>query len=338
MEATLENETVKSLEESMGELHVDAVKKLPPPDPAEFKLKYEVKIKMSTFGEHLAKDLFLIGHNALRWELMDLQRVMLRFFNERFQVGKTDVEQLLGWLEVFFELVGEYFDYEETLLFPWISTRIVLNFGEHGIHLRLRMKAKLLLVMRACEDYYSRFLYTAPGELLPEFCEVLRFLTEALLEYIDFEQKGVMTFVASKMDEKDTFEFYDRMQKLIVASDYPLQLFIFFTRHIKMSDYFPAFIRACEENPKEHQEAWTHFNQINSMLSESTQKVAPELPEDLPQVTKSAKRLSNPLAFLRGSKDEDSEKRKMRRSSGSASGKSNGVKGWRRSVSKKSAV
>jgi len=338
MEATLENVTVKSLEESMGELHVDEVKKLPPPDPTEFKLKYEVKIKMSTFGEHLAKDLFLIGHNAIRWELMDLQRVILRFFNERFQVGKTNVEQLFGWLETFFELVGEYFDYEEDLLFPWISTRMLLKFSEHGIHLRLRMKARLLLVMRACEDYYPRFLYTAPGELLPEFCEVLRFLTEALLEYVDFEEGGVMAFVALKIDEKDTLEYYERMQKFIVASDYPLQLFVFFTRHIKMSDYFPAFIRACEENPTEHQEAWTHFNQISTILSESSQKVTVDLSEDLPQITKSAKRLSNPLAFLRGSKDPEKEKRNMRRSSGSSGGKTNSVKGRRRSASKKSAV
>mmetsp|Transcript_2848 Transcript_2848/g.8694 ORF Transcript_2848/g.8694 Transcript_2848/m.8694 type:complete len:337 (+) Transcript_2848:117-1127(+) len=261
-------------------------------DLEEFHERYNAGVELAPFGEHWSRDLMLIGHNAIRTELLDLQRLLLSFYKRRFQVGKTEVDKLYEWWDTFVELVGEYFDYEEVVFFPWLTERAQLKPDKYGIHMRLHMKAKLLIVMSKVDDYQQKFMYAATGEKMPELAALLRYLGEALCEYLKYEDKKLKNTIATRYNEADFPHYLKRFEKFIETADNPIELYLFLTRHIRNNSYFPNMASKAQGNTTDTESANKHFKIIPEMLGE-------EDLEEMTQILRSASIKSH------GSRGED---------------------------------
>lgn len=227
---------------------------------------YYVEADLYPWGKNWAGDLFYLGHNAIRLELHDLQRVLMSMFQRHWNVGKSEVDQLYKWWDGFVDLVGEYFDYEELVFFPWLTEKAQLKPEKYGIHMRLHMKAKMLVVMRKIDSYQEKFLYTAAGERLPELASLLRYISEALCEYMKYEEKKVRSTVEHKYTVADMPRFYLRMEQFVMESDRPLEVYMFFTRHIPGWRHWSAISQQMRANAQEFADAKSHFQIIDTLL------------------------------------------------------------------------
>ena len=170
--------------------------------PAKFEFP---KFALAEFGapETWHSDVFVLPHNAIRWEIMDLYNILSSIHARWFSLTMLDVWQISEYWEVFEVFVGQYFEIEDQIVFPFM-----LNIASESTDLkryhkvvkynRDRLEAMLLEVGTTLELFNS----WSPAEVLPKLYTQLAEYLPKLLDYME-QQENVLPGVFEQYCEPD---------------------------------------------------------------------------------------------------------------------------------------
>ncbi|CDF35015.1 unnamed protein product [Chondrus crispus] len=139
-----------------------------------------------------ASDVFVLPHNAIRWEIMDLYTIISSIQRRWSALTMVDVWELSEYWEVFEVFVAQYFEIEDQIVFPFLldlaSDSTELNRYHKVVkYNRDRLEAMLLDVGGTLELFNS-----APaGEVLPKVYSQLAEYLPKLLDYME-QQEDVL--------------------------------------------------------------------------------------------------------------------------------------------------
>lgn len=148
-------------------------------------------------------DVFVLPHNAIRWEIMDLYTIISSIQRRWASLTMVDIWELSEYWEVFEVFVAQYFEIEDQIVFPFM-----LNIAAESSDLRRyhkvvkynrdRLESMLLDVGATLELFNS-----APaGEVLPKVYSQLSEYLPKLLDYME-QQENVLPDVFAQYCEPE---------------------------------------------------------------------------------------------------------------------------------------
>lgn len=150
-----------------------------------------------------ASDVFVLPHNAIRWEIMDLYTIISSLQRRWSSLTMLDVWDVSEYWEVFEVFVAQYFEIEDQIVFPFM-----LNVAEHSTDLkryhkvvkynRDRLESMLLDVGTTLE----LFNCSPAGEVLPKLYLQLSEYLPKLLDYME-QQENVLPDVFAQYCEPE---------------------------------------------------------------------------------------------------------------------------------------
>lgn len=142
-----------------------------------------------------SSDVFVLSHNAIRWEIMDLYTIISSIQRRWSSLTMVDVWELSEYWEVFEVFVAQYFEIEDQIVFPFM-----LNMADESADLkryhkvvkynRDRLESMLLDVGETLELFNS----VPAGEVLPKVYSQLAEYLPKLLDYME-QQENVLPAV-----------------------------------------------------------------------------------------------------------------------------------------------
>lgn len=139
-----------------------------------------------------ASDVFVLPHNAIRWEIMDLYTIISSIQRRWSALTMVDVWELSEYWEVFEVFVAQYFEIEDQIVFPFLldlasdSTELK-RYHKVVKYNRDRLEAMLLDVGGTLELFNS----SPAGEVLPKVYSQLAEYLPKLLDYME-QQEDVL--------------------------------------------------------------------------------------------------------------------------------------------------
>ncbi|KAI0567696.1 hypothetical protein FGB62_1g11 [Gracilaria domingensis] len=135
-------------------------------------------------------DVFVLPHNAIRWEIMDLYTILSSIQRRWFSVTLLDIAELAEYWQVFEVFVAQYFEIEDQIVFPFL-----LNAAQESSELkkyhkvvkynRDRLESMLMEIGSTLELFNS----SAPGEILPKVYQKLCDYLPKLLDYMEQQEE-----------------------------------------------------------------------------------------------------------------------------------------------------
>lgn len=148
-------------------------------------------------------DVFVLPHNAIRWEIMDLYTILSSIQRRWTSLKMMDVWELSEYWEVFEVFVAQYFEIEDQIVFPFM-----LNIaGESGELKRYHKVVKynrdrLENMLHAVGSTLELFNSSAPGEVLPKVYSQLAEYLPKLLDYME-QQENILPNVFEQYCEPE---------------------------------------------------------------------------------------------------------------------------------------
>lgn len=139
-----------------------------------------------------ASDVFVLPHNAIRWEIMDLYTIISSIQRRWSSLTMVDVWELSEYWEIFEVFVAQYFEIEDQIVFPFLLD-LAPDSGDlnryHKVvkYNRDRLEGMLLDVGATLELFNS----TPAGEVLPKVYQQLSEYLPKLLDYME-QQENVL--------------------------------------------------------------------------------------------------------------------------------------------------
>lgn len=150
-----------------------------------------------------SSDVFVLPHNAIRWEIMDLYTIISSIQRRWSSLTMLDVWELSEYWEVFEVFVAQYFEIEDQIVFPFM-----LNIASESTDLkryhkvvkynRDRLESMLLDVGATLELFNT----APPGEVLPRVYSQLSEYLPKLLDYME-QQENVLPAVFEQYCEPE---------------------------------------------------------------------------------------------------------------------------------------
>lgn len=139
-----------------------------------------------------ASDVFVLPHNAIRWEIMDLYTIISSIQRRWSTLTMVDVWELSEYWEIFEVFVAQYFEIEDQIVFPFLLDLAPDSSDLNRYHKvvkynRDRLEGMLLDVGATLELFNS----APPGEVLPKVYQQLSEYLPKLLDYME-QQENVL--------------------------------------------------------------------------------------------------------------------------------------------------
>lgn len=154
--------------------------------------------------ETWASDVFVLPHNAIRWEIMDLYTILGSIQRRWSSLQMADIWDLSEYWEVFEVFVAQYFEIEDQIIFPFLlnvaSDSMDLNRYHKVVkYNKDRLEAMLLDVGTTLELFNS-----APaGDVLPKLYKQLSEYLPKLLDYMQQQEKVLPKVFSSFCEPED---------------------------------------------------------------------------------------------------------------------------------------
>lgn len=154
--------------------------------------------------DNWASDVFVLPHNAIRWEVMDMYTILSSIQRRWNFLTMLDVREASEYWQVFEVFVAQYFEIEDQIVFPYM-----LNVAAESIDLKRYHK-----VVKYNRDRLENMLYdigssleqfnnSQPGTVLSTvFIQMTAFLPK-LLDYMQQQEHVLPHVFASYCDPQD---------------------------------------------------------------------------------------------------------------------------------------
>lgn len=150
-----------------------------------------------------ASDVFVLPHNAIRWEIMDLYTIISSIQRRWSSLTMVDVWELSEYWEVFEVFVAQYFEIEDQIVFPFMlnmagESSDLKRYHKVVKYNRDRLESMLLDVGETLELFNS----VPAGEVLPKVYSQLSEYLPKLLDYME-QQENVLPSVFERYCEPE---------------------------------------------------------------------------------------------------------------------------------------
>lgn len=160
---------------------------------------------LAEFGgrETWASDVFVLPHNAIRWEVMDLYTILSSIQRRWASLAMVDVWELSEYWEVFEVFVAQYFEIEDQIVFPYMlslanESSDLKRYHKVVKYNRDRLENMLLDVGSTLELFNTN----PAGEVLPKVYSQLSTYLPKLLDYMQ-QQENVLPNVFAQYCEPE---------------------------------------------------------------------------------------------------------------------------------------
>lgn len=151
-----------------------------------------------------ASDVFVLPHNAIRWEIMDLYTILSSIQRRWATLTLLDVWELSEYWEVFEVFVAQYFEIEDQIVFPFM-----LNVASESTDLKRYHKVvkynrdRLESMLHDVGSTLEQFNSNAAGDVLPKLYEQLSEYLPKLLDYMEQQENVLPEVFATFCDPED---------------------------------------------------------------------------------------------------------------------------------------
>lgn len=142
-----------------------------------------------------ASDVFVLPHNAIRWEIMDIYTILSSVQRRWSSLRMLDVWELSEYWEVFEVFVAQYFEIEDQILFPFMLNVAKESSELKRYHKMVKYNRDRLETMLHDVGATLELFNSAPaGEVLPKVYSQLTEYLPKLLDYME-QQENVLPAV-----------------------------------------------------------------------------------------------------------------------------------------------
>lgn len=151
-----------------------------------------------------SSDVFVLLHNAIRWEIMDMYTILSSIQRRWTSLQMLDIWELSEYWEVFEVFVGQYFEIEDQIIFPFM-----LNVASESGDLKRYHKVvkynrdKLENMLHNVGTSLELFNTSAAGDVLPRVYEQLSEYLPKLLDYMEQQETVLPGVFESCCDPED---------------------------------------------------------------------------------------------------------------------------------------
>ncbi|PXF45656.1 hypothetical protein BWQ96_04560 [Gracilariopsis chorda] len=148
-------------------------------------------------------DVFVLPHNAIRWEIMDLYTILSSVQRRWFSLSMLDVAELADYWQTFEVFVAQYFEIEDQIVFPFL-----LNAAQQSSELKRYHKVvkynrdRLENLLMGVGSTLELFNTCNAGEILPKLYQQLCDYLPKLLDYME-QQEDVLPNVFRQYCDAD---------------------------------------------------------------------------------------------------------------------------------------
>lgn len=161
---------------------------------------------LADFGarETWASDVFVLPHNAIRWEVMDLYTILSSLQRRWATLTLLDIWELSEYWEVFEVFVAQYFEIEDQIVFPYM-----LNIASESTDLKRYHKVvnynrdRLESLLREVSATLEQFNTNAAGDVLPKLYTQLAEYLPQLLDYMEQQENVLPEVFRAYCDPED---------------------------------------------------------------------------------------------------------------------------------------
>jgi len=143
------------------------------------------KVELVPYRESWSVDLFAVGHNTVKTEILDMYDIVKSLEDQGRAVAKGPVSYFCGWWGTFLTVVTEFLDMEDQVIFPWIENKADLSGTKLSKSNRTLTRRQLRDLMLEATAQESNLIYIPPSEVVVKMLEVLNELNIVLLTYFN---------------------------------------------------------------------------------------------------------------------------------------------------------
>lgn len=160
------------------------------------------KVELAPYGNSWAEDMFAVGHNTVKSEILDMYNIVGALERRGRKVRPKSVHLFYDWWNLFLSVFTVTLDMEEDVIFPWIEKEVDLTGT--GMTLRERTETKkhiadLLNIIRVQE---AKVGYIPAGEATPKMLTFLNEFVPVVLRYMNKCDQVVAPIVKEKFTEE----------------------------------------------------------------------------------------------------------------------------------------
>lgn len=151
-----------------------------------------------------ASDVFVLPHNAIRWEIMDLYTILSSLQRRWPTLTLLDIWELSEYWEVFEVFVAQYFEIEDQIVFPFM-----LNVASESTDLKRYHKVvkynrdRLESLLHEVGSTLELFNSKSAGDVLPKLYAQLREYLPKLLDYMEQQENVLPEVFGTFCDPED---------------------------------------------------------------------------------------------------------------------------------------
>lgn len=150
-----------------------------------------------------ASDVFVLPHNAIRWEIMDLYTIISSIQRRWSSLTMLDIWELSEYWEVFEVFVAQYFEIEDQIVFPFMLNAAANSNDLKRYHKVVKYNRDLLETMLLdIGTTLELFNSTSAGEVLPKVYTKLSEYLPKLLDYM-VQQEDILPKVFEEHCEQE---------------------------------------------------------------------------------------------------------------------------------------
>ncbi|KAJ8904721.1 hypothetical protein NDN08_001239 [Rhodosorus marinus] len=161
------------------------------------------KVELVPYRESWSVDLFAVGHNTVKTEILDMYDIVRSLEDQGREVGKGPVLYFCGWWSTFLSVVTEFLDMEDQVIYPWIENKADLGGTRLSKSNRTSTRRQLRDLMLKAVAQESNLDYIPPSEVVLKMLEVLNELDVVLLTYINHVKAKIPQLVEEKFTEDE---------------------------------------------------------------------------------------------------------------------------------------
>lgn len=149
---------------------------------------------MSEYGTRWDIDLFVLPHNAVRAELMDMVDILNAFARSGFNLTLGHIHDFGAWWRVFEDFLLAYFSLDDAVLLPWTcDSKTSAESAEHSAVQSATTARRTRVEHLANEvgNAFTLFRCKPSGEVLPLLYRALHTFLPRLLSYMAKQEQHV---------------------------------------------------------------------------------------------------------------------------------------------------
>lgn len=179
-------------------------------------------------------DVFVLVHNAVRWEIMDLYTIIGSLQRRWLTLSMRDLYDLAEFWEVFELFVAQSFEVEDQIVFPYLlgqaasSEKLATYYNSAKYS-----KEKLVGMLYDLGATIEMFNNTAPGDVFPSLYRQLVEFLPTILEYMETQDTILPDVFASHCDPEDRIMLNRAVANFLIRAAHGRDAIAILTRWIE---------------------------------------------------------------------------------------------------------